>query len=275
MKAELVFNLDEVGMSKWEDRKDKKVIVSKTMAGQTIHHRASRNVKHISIIISITAARKSVTPYIVASQDSKSFRRRLMSRGVRLGIDFVLRQQSKPYVNSTFFLEYINSILIPYFNKLRESEDFAGCEAVFLIDNCSPHMGDAISAILTRELVRVITFTTHTTHIFQVLDVVLFDAFKKHGTGLRTLEKQQPAAALLLKVWHDFKQTMMEMNTWEIFAAIGFTPEIEKNLYGLLFDEEKFRESSGFTELWERNTPLESLAKKRRELKFGWINKPK
>jgi hypothetical protein len=45
MKAELVFNLDEVVISEWWDRKDKKVIVSKTIAGRTIHHRASRNVK--------------------------------------------------------------------------------------------------------------------------------------------------------------------------------------------------------------------------------------
>jgi hypothetical protein len=28
MKAELVFNLDEVGVSEWEDRKDKKVAVA-------------------------------------------------------------------------------------------------------------------------------------------------------------------------------------------------------------------------------------------------------
>jgi hypothetical protein len=56
MKAELVFNLDEVDMSEWEDRKDKKVIVTKTIAGQTIHHCASRNVKYISIITCITAA---------------------------------------------------------------------------------------------------------------------------------------------------------------------------------------------------------------------------
>jgi hypothetical protein len=40
MKAELAFNLDKVGMSEWEDRKDEKVIVLKTIAGQTIHHRA-------------------------------------------------------------------------------------------------------------------------------------------------------------------------------------------------------------------------------------------
>jgi hypothetical protein len=38
MKFELVFNLDEVGISEWEYRKDRKVIVPKTMDGQTIHH---------------------------------------------------------------------------------------------------------------------------------------------------------------------------------------------------------------------------------------------
>jgi hypothetical protein len=67
MKAELVFNLDEIGMSEWEDRKDKNVMVSKMMDSQTIYHRASRNVKHMSIITYISAGGESVTPYIVTS----------------------------------------------------------------------------------------------------------------------------------------------------------------------------------------------------------------
>jgi hypothetical protein len=33
MKADLVFNLDEVGMSGWEDRKERKVTVPMTMDG--------------------------------------------------------------------------------------------------------------------------------------------------------------------------------------------------------------------------------------------------
>jgi hypothetical protein len=41
MKAELVFNLDEVGMSEWEDRKRKKMIVLKIIARETVHHRVS------------------------------------------------------------------------------------------------------------------------------------------------------------------------------------------------------------------------------------------
>jgi hypothetical protein len=50
-------------------------------------------------------------------------------------------------------------------------------------------MGDAVIAVLTRKRVRVITFALHITHIFQVLDVVLFCALEKHDTGLRTLDK--------------------------------------------------------------------------------------
>jgi hypothetical protein len=35
---DLVFNLVEVGISEWEDRKPKKVVIPVKFAGQTIHH---------------------------------------------------------------------------------------------------------------------------------------------------------------------------------------------------------------------------------------------
>jgi hypothetical protein len=53
----------------------------------------------------------------------------------------------------------------------------------------------------------------------------------------------------MIKVYHDFKQTMVEVNIWNAFAAIGFIHDIEQNPYELLFDEEKFRQSPGFVEL--------------------------
>jgi hypothetical protein len=67
MKAKLVFNLNEVGLSEWEDRKDKKVVIPKVLSGWTMHHRASRNLKHMSVITCISAAGESVTPYTVTS----------------------------------------------------------------------------------------------------------------------------------------------------------------------------------------------------------------
>jgi hypothetical protein len=51
-----VFNLDETGISDWEDRKMKKAIIPSAMLGQTIHYEVSRNVKHISVIARLSAA---------------------------------------------------------------------------------------------------------------------------------------------------------------------------------------------------------------------------
>jgi hypothetical protein len=110
-------------------------------------------------------------------------------------------------------------------------------------------MSDTVIAILTREHVRVIIFTLHTTHIFQVLDLVLFGALKKRSTRLSTLDEEQQAAAFIIKVYHDFKQTMVEVNIWGAFSAIGFSYDVSHEPYELLFDEEKFRQSGGFLDL--------------------------
>jgi hypothetical protein len=230
-------------------------------------------VKHISIIAYISAGGESLTPYIVTSKHSERVRERLKSRGVRLGVDFVLRHRSKSYVNGKLFLEYINIIFIPYLNELWESEEFAECEAVLLMDNCSPHMGEAVIALLTDVRVRIVTFATHTTQIFQVLDVVLFGALKKHATSLTMLDEEQLVAAFLIKVYHDYKQTMVEVNTWGAFAAIGLTHDITQDPYGPIFDEEKFRQSPGFLELWQSDVPFESLSTRRQQTRFGCINK--
>jgi hypothetical protein len=117
-------------MSELEDRKEKKVIVPMTMDGQTIHHGGSRNVKHISVIACITAGGESMIPFIITSQISDGIRKRLMSRGVCLGNDFVLRQRPKSYVCRKLFLEYIKTIFVPCLNELWDSEEFEACEAV-------------------------------------------------------------------------------------------------------------------------------------------------
>jgi hypothetical protein len=67
---------------------------------------------------------------------------------------------------------------------------------------------------------------------------------------------------------------MIEVNLWESFAAIGFSYDIAETPYQLLFDEKKLRQSRGFVELCDRDMPLESLSTRRRQVRFGWINKP-
>jgi hypothetical protein len=70
-----------------------------------------------------------------------------------------------------------------------------------------------------------------------MLDMIRFGALKNHANDLKMFDEEQPAAAFLLKVYHDFKQTMIEVNISESFAAIGFIHNIEQSPYGLIFDK--------------------------------------
>jgi hypothetical protein len=138
---ELVFNLDEIGISEWEDRKPKKVIVPLSARGQTIHHKTNRALKHVSLIACVSAAGESLTPYILTSQDSPKVRERLKKHGVRFGTDFLLKHRAKPYVNAEIFAEYIRMVFIPNLNELRNLAQFADEDAVLLTDDCPSHVG--------------------------------------------------------------------------------------------------------------------------------------
>jgi hypothetical protein len=81
--SELVFNLDEVGISDWEARKASIAGVPTTMDGRRIHHAVSRNVKHISVIACVSAAGESHMPYIIISQNSPAVQEQLRQQGVR------------------------------------------------------------------------------------------------------------------------------------------------------------------------------------------------
>jgi hypothetical protein len=149
-KAEWVFNLEEVAISEWEDPQDKKAIFATTIDNQAGRHCASRGLKHTSIIMYIGAGGESLTPDTVMSHDCAPFRKRLMSRDVRMGVNSVLRQPLKLYINSRLFFEYINRIFASYHVEPQETEEFEACEAVLLTDNCPCHMSDDVIVILTR-----------------------------------------------------------------------------------------------------------------------------
>jgi hypothetical protein len=177
--ADLVFNLDEVGISDWEDRKTKKVVVPAAMLGQTIHHGVSRQVKRISVIVCVSDAGASLLPYIIPSQNSSVVQEHLNEQGVCFGRDMILKFNQKPYINAGIFLDYIRAIFVPYIDMLRGLAIFAEEPALLLMDNCSAHVSDDVIRILTEASVLVISFAPHTKQIFQVLDLTLFGVLKQ------------------------------------------------------------------------------------------------
>jgi hypothetical protein len=139
-RADLVFNLDEVGISDWEDRQPKKVVVPRTAALHSIHHRLSRSVKHMSVVACISASGACLTPYVVTSQDSADIRRDLEADGMQIGRHLILKHRNKPSVSDELFKDYLRSVFLPHLMMTHIVKDLREEEAVFVMDNCSPHI---------------------------------------------------------------------------------------------------------------------------------------
>jgi hypothetical protein len=76
----------------------------------------------------------------------------------------------------------------------------------------SCHVTDHVIGLLTEARVRVIAFAPHTTQIVQVLDVTLFGVLKRRLGYKLPCEEENETVEFIMKVYHDFKQTMVEPN---------------------------------------------------------------
>jgi hypothetical protein len=109
--GELVFNLDEVSISGWEDHKMTKAVLPSTMSGERMYHRLSRNVKQISGIIT--------------SQDSVSVPKQTNKHGVRFETYMVLKLNRNRYIDAEIFLDYIQTVFSPNHTELHRLVEFA------------------------------------------------------------------------------------------------------------------------------------------------------
>jgi hypothetical protein len=80
--CDLVFDLDEIGVSEWEDRKSMKVVVPTSMGRQRIHDEVNRNLKHITVITCVAMRGKYVILYIMMSQESDDSQRALRKKSI-------------------------------------------------------------------------------------------------------------------------------------------------------------------------------------------------
>jgi hypothetical protein len=123
---------------------------------------------------------------------------------------------------------------------------------------------DDIIGLLTEARMRVITFAPHTTQISQILDVALFGVLKRRLGYELPFEDDKETVNYIMKVYRDFRQTMVEPNIWRAFRAIGFEFDTEAEPYRLLFKEKKLRQSESFRELRSIDFPLDQLSSQRK-----------
>jgi hypothetical protein len=183
----------------------------------------------------------------------------------------ILKSNHRPDVNAEIFLKYVRTVFLPFLVCLPVLGAFAAEEAVLLMDNCPAHVTDDVIRLLTEARVRATIFAPHTTHIFQVLDLMLFGAPKRRQRYELPFETDNATVKFTMKVYHDFKQTMVPSNVWGAFHALGINYDTRREPSRLLFDEGKLRGSGGFQELWSHDFLLDQLSDRRRAARFGWV----
>jgi hypothetical protein len=97
---DLVFNLDELGVSEVEDRKPKHAVIPTSPSGQTIHHGVNRNLKHVRIVACVAASVEHVIPYLITSQDSPALQDDSKRHGIEFGRHMIIKGSQKAYMNS-------------------------------------------------------------------------------------------------------------------------------------------------------------------------------
>jgi hypothetical protein len=162
----------------------------------------------------------------------------------------ILKFNQKPYINTDIGIHYIRTIFLRSIDAFHGLAVFANEAAVLLMDNCSAHVSDDMIRILTEAMVSVITFAPHTNQVFQVLDLTLFGVPKRHPSYELPFDDDNARVKFIMNVYHDFRQTIIQSNIWGAFRALGleFDFDMRSEPYGLLFDEEKLRETAVFQE---------------------------
>jgi hypothetical protein len=171
---DLVFNVDEVGISECETHIARKVMVPISTSDQTLHHGEHCNLKRISMECCLSASGESLILFLVSSQVNDSGIEGLKAKAFRMRVDRVVEYRQKPYMSAALFRQSVTAVLIPFINALRANDQFAGKPAIMLMDNSSLHRRPDILTIFREHEVKFFAFPPHMIEIFQTLELSLF-----------------------------------------------------------------------------------------------------
>jgi hypothetical protein len=222
--AELIFNIDECGFSDWEERKAKPVLIPSRVRNATLHYPIDRRIRHQTLICCITAAGDAYCPLLMSADRSV---RQVFDLGVRDGIDLKIEIAASPYVTQELFNTYIDEVVISVAVANRELAGCSGKPAILLRDNCSAHCCDDVLKKLARHGIHVITYPPHTSHIFQVLDVLLFGVLKRGKKYQRRDDSLHRDVDHVLRLFRAYEQATTSRQSEHLGRKRGSTMKDE------------------------------------------------
>jgi hypothetical protein len=268
--SELVFNLDETGLSDWEERRPKPVLIRADLANQSLHYPVDRAIRHQTLLCCISASGDAYCPLLLSANAAATA---IFEKGVRENIDLQVKILNSPYVTREVFLDYIRGVFIP---AVESNRSMPGCQnkpAILFCDNCACHCSDDVMRELAERGILLITYPPHTSHIFQVLDTLLFGrlkAAKKHILRDLSLGRDLDHVLRTFRAYELATTSLTIRSSWE---KAGFGFHKRDGTWYLYVNEGKIRASPEFAEVWALDFPEESLSLRRRRQTWGWLNR--
>ena len=267
--AELIYNIDESGLSDWEERKPKTVLVPTEIDTGDLHYPVNRGIRHVTLVATVSGGGDAFFPLIVTSDPELE---RIFDLGVRRDIDLSIHVGNSNYISKEVFNDHIINKFIPQVMNDRKFCGNNNLPAIIFLDNCSSHLDDMLLKILADNLILVISYPSHTSHIFQVLDLLLFGVLKVHKKSIQKNDEISPKIDHLYRIFHAYELSTCSTTIRSSFSRAGFEYYQKNGKNYLRLNRQKIENSKNFKEVWDINYPEEKLSARRRNSKRGWIN---
>ena len=268
--AELIYNMDESGLSDWEERKPKTVVIPKELENVKLHYPVDRGIRHITLLVTISAGGDAYFPLIVTT-DPKA--ESIFDLGIRRNIDLIIKIRTSSYMTKEIFNEHIVNRFIP---QVESDRNLQGCEekpAILFFDNCSSHIDENLFKLLANHNILVITYPPHTSHIFQVLDRLLFGVLK---TKKRYIPKNSDIPSKndhLYRVFRAYEMSTCSTTIRSSFQHTGFDYYSVNDVNYIKQNRQRIEKFDEFKEIFDLNYSVDDLSGRRKSQKWGWINK--
>jgi hypothetical protein len=181
--------------------------------------------------------------------------------GIEDGVGFKIQIDTKMYRVTGLFHDSLRNVTTPEIEELLVANGMANDTAVLLIGNSSARTSLDSIALLSRYQVTAITFPSHTSGIFQMLDVLFFSVFKhiKEHFGMALFVPL--TESYIMQMFRAYAAAEASSIVRASFSCTGFIHmRHQHGDYSLEFDEGTTDGPTEFREVWDSDYPMEKLS---------------
>jgi len=184
---DLICNWDQTASEDLKASK-KSVIVVTSKNQDKYFYKVKQPQGHITVMPAIFPDGSSIRPLVIIIQ--KTIDNDLEPYGLPDGKTGFVVSTSSGFTTSDAHLEYVNKVVIPFFEERRKTLNLPYNErALILQDGLKAHLDDMVTKVLDKNFIDTYEFPAHSSHLTQPLDLVSFPIYKRELRRFKSAPK--------------------------------------------------------------------------------------